>query len=59
MTQPDILQTILKDSNYHLDLFNESEIPDLRQKMEGSEKPGIYCDVRRKAVQLKPEAVIR
>lgn len=26
MTQPDIIQTILKDSNYHLDLFDESEI---------------------------------
>ena len=59
MAQPDILQTILKDSNYHLDLFNESEIQDLRQKVEGSEKPGIYCDVRRKAVQLKPEEVVR
>jgi len=59
MAQSDILQTILKDSNYHLDLFNESEVQDLRQKVEGSEKPGIYCDVRRKAVQLKPEEVVR
>ena len=59
MPQPDILQTILKDSNYHLDLFNESEIQNLRQKVQGSEKPMIYCDVRRKAVQLKPEEVVR
>ena len=60
MTQPDIIQTILKDSNYHLDLFNESEIQDLRQKVEGNhEKPIIYCDVRRKAIQLKPEEVVR
>ena len=59
MPQPDILQTILKDSNYHLDLFNESEIQDLRQKVEGNEKPMVYCDVRRKAVQLKPEEVVR
>ena len=60
MTQPDIIQTILKDSNYHLDLFNESEIQGLRQKVEGNhEKPIIYCDVRRKAVQLKPEEVVR
>ena len=59
MTQPDIIQTILKDSNYHLDLFNESEIQDLRQKMEGSEKPFIYCPIRRKPVQLKPEEVVR
>ena len=59
MTQPDIIQTILKDSNYHLDLFNESEIQDLRQKVEGSEKPFIYCPIRRKPVQLKPEELIR
>ena len=26
MTQPDIIQTILKDSNYRLDLFDEDEI---------------------------------
>ncbi|MDE0089086.1 MAG: hypothetical protein OXU23_25435 [Candidatus Poribacteria bacterium] len=45
MQQPDILQTILKDSNYRLDLFNDSEIQDLRQKVEGNEKHGIYCDV--------------
>ena len=59
MTQPDIIQTILKDSNYHLDLFDESEIQDLRQKIEGKEKPFIYCPIRGKAVQLKPEELIR
>ncbi len=59
MTQPDIIQTILKDSNYHLDLFNTSEINDLRQKIEGNEKPFIYCPIRRKAIQLKPEELIR
>ena len=59
MQQPDIIKTILKDSNYHLDLFNETEVQDLRQKVEGNEKPVIYCDVRRKAVQLKPEEVVR
>ena len=59
MTQPDIIQTILKDSNYHLDLFKETEVQDLRQKVEGNDKPVIYCDVRRKAVQLKPEEVVR
>lgn len=42
MTQPDILQTILKDSNYHLDLFKETEVQDLRQKVEGNDKPMIY-----------------
>ena len=60
MSQPDIIQKILKDSNYHLDLFNKSEIQDLRQKVEGNEeKPFIYCAVRGKAVQLKPEEVVR
>ena len=59
MTQPDILQTILKDSNYHLDLFDESEMQDLRQKIEGKAKPFIYCPIRGKAIQLKPEELIR
>ncbi|MHA1355492.1 MAG: hypothetical protein ACTSR1_10000 [Candidatus Heimdallarchaeota archaeon] len=30
MTQPDIIQEILKDSNYHLSLFTEDEINALR-----------------------------
>ena len=81
MTQPDIFQTILKDSNYHLDLFDESEMQDLRQKIEGPEKPfmlfdesemqdlrqkiegkaelSIRCPIRGKAIQLKPEELIR
>ena len=59
MNQSDIIQTILKDSNYHLDLFNTSEIQDLRQKIEGTETPFIYCPIRRKAIQLKPEEFIR
>ena len=33
MTQSDIIQTILKDSNYRLDLFNKSEVQDLQQKV--------------------------
>ena len=59
MNQSDIIQTILKDSNYHLDLFNTSEIQDLCQKIEGTETPFIYCPIRRKAIQLKPEEFIR
>ncbi len=59
MTQPDIIQTILKESNYHLELFTKAEIQELRQKVEGNEKPFIYCSIRRKAVQLKPEEVVR
>ena len=64
MTQPDIIQTILKDSNYHLDLFDESEIQTLRdeiliQTVRGKETPFIGCRIRRTAIQLKPEELIR
>ncbi len=64
MTQSDIIQTILKDSNYHLDLFDESEIQALReeiliQTVRGKETPFIRCPIRRKAIQLKPEELIR
>ncbi len=64
MTQPDIIQTILKDSNYHLDLFNEPEIQALRkeiliQTVKGKETAFIRCPIRRKAIQLKPEELIR
>ena len=34
MFQSDIVQSILKDSNYRLDVFSESEVRDLHQKME-------------------------
>ena len=64
MTQPDIIQSILKDSNYHLDLFEESEIQALReeiiiQTVRGKETPFIRCPIRRKPIQLKPEELIR
>ena len=64
MTQPDIIQTILKDSNYHLDLFTNTEIQALQteiltQTIKGKETPFIRCPIRRKAIQLKPEELIR
>ena len=64
MTQPDIIQTILKDSNYHLDLFDESEIQALReevliQTVKGKETPFMRCPIRKKPIQLKPEEVVR
>ena len=64
MTQPDIIQTILKDSNYHLDLFTNTEVQALRkeiltQTIKGKETPFIHCPIRRKAIQLKPEELIR
>ena len=64
MTQPDSIQTILKDSNYHLDLFTDSEIQELREKIfikpvRGKESPHIKCIMRNTDVQLKPEEVVR
>ena len=46
MIQPDIIQTILKDSNYYLDLFNTSEIQGLRPRIEGKKTPIAYCPIR-------------
>ncbi len=64
MTQPDVIQTILKDSNYHLSLFREDEIEDLRggiivKTTKGKEAPFVRCIVRDKEVQLKPEEIVR
>ena len=64
MQQPDIFQKILKDSNYHLDLFKDNEVEDVRKKIfikteRGKETPHIKCVVLDKDVQLKPEELIR
>ncbi len=64
MTQPDIIQTILKDSSYHLSLFREDEIEDLCDGIivkttKGREAPFVRCIVRGKEVQLKPEEIVR
>ena len=64
MNQPDIIQTILKDSNYHLDLFTDPEVRSLRQKIfiktvRGKETPHIKCIIRNNEIQLKPEELIR
>ena len=64
MTQTDILQSILKDSNYNLSLFSAEEIEALRKKVftkeaRGKETAFISCVVRDKDIQLKPEEVVR
>ena len=64
MTQTDNIQTILKDSNYHLALFSEDEIESLRNKVfpktiRGKEAPFVKCIVRDKDIQLKPEEIVR
>ena len=64
MKPPDIIQTVLKDSNYHLSLFQEDEIEDLRggifiKTTKGKKTPCVRCIVRNKEVQLKPEEIVR
>ena len=64
MANTDILQTILKDSNYNLSLFSDNETEALRKKAftketRGKETPFIKCVVRDKDIQLKPEEVVR
>ena len=64
MTQSDIIQIILRDSNYYLSLFKEDEIESLREKifietMKGKTKPFVNCVVRDKDIQLKSEEVVR
>lgn len=64
MTQSDIIQTILKDSNYDLALFSVGEIESLRKVVftkttRGKETPFIKCIVRDKDIQLKPEEIVR
>ena len=64
MTQQNIIQTILNDSNYRLALFSTDEIAALQRKIflkntRGKEVPYITCIVREKDVQLKPEEIVR
>ncbi len=64
MTQQNIIQTILKDSNYNLALFSADEIAALQRKaflknIRGKEVPYITCIVRDKDIQLKPEEIVR
>jgi len=64
MTQPDIIQTILKDSNYHLSLFSADEIECLRKQVftkmtREKPTPFVKCIVRKKDIQLKPEEIVR
>ncbi len=60
----DIIQTILKDSNYQLAIFSKMEIESLRsrttvRKSRERETAFVKCIVRDKEVQLKPEEIVR
>jgi type I restriction enzyme M protein len=64
MTQEDIVQTILKDSNYHLSIFKKEEIEALTSKIfkktvRGKESAFVKCIVRDKDIELKPEEIVR
>jgi len=64
MTQDDMIQTILKDSNYHLSLFSDDEINALRGRItlketRGKQTPFVNCIIREKEIQLKPEEIVR
>ena len=64
MAEVDIIQTILKDSNYHLSLFSTEEIEALRKEIffketRGKEVPFVKCILRGKDIQIKPEEVVR
>jgi type I restriction enzyme M protein len=64
MIQTDILQSILKDSNYNLSLFTSEEVEALRKKalikeVKGKQTFFVNCVVRDKEIQLKPEEVVR
>ena len=63
MTQSNIIQTILKDSKYHLTLFEKNEIEALQGRIsvkttKGKEALFVKCIVRNKKVQLKPEEIV-
>jgi len=64
MAKTDLLQAILKDSNYHLSLFRKKEIDDLRgkvfsKKVRGKETAFVTCCIREKDIHLKPEEIVR
>ena len=54
------LASILKDSNYSISLFTESEIKDLESQITSKDgKAYINCIIRNKDILLKPEEIIR
>lgn len=64
MVQLDVLQTIIKDSNYNLSLFSIEEVDKFRakvfsKKIRGKETAFVNCVIRDKDIQLKPEEIVR
>ena len=60
MQQTDIFQNILRDTNYRLDLFDETEKQNLRQRVIVNDQDiKVNCPIRQREIQLKPEELIR
>lgn len=64
LSQQDVIQSILRDSNYNLSLFSEHEISALRERVQikhirGKQTHFVKCIIRDKDVQLKPEEIVR
>ena len=64
MAPPDIIQLVLKDSRYDLALFTKDEVDALRGKVfikpaRSKETAFVTCIVRNKAIQLRPEEIVR
>ena len=62
--QKDILENILKDSNYSLSLFTHEEIKELENKIitkksKVENKYYLNCIIRDKEILLKPEEIVR
>ncbi len=55
-----ILDTILKDTQYNLSIFSKNYIANLEKKIVTKQKKNfIQCLIRDKEIQLKPEEVVR
>ena len=64
MNKTNLIQNILKDSDYHLSLFEKENIDKLKKKItfkitKKNQTPYVRCIVRDKDIQLKPEEIVR
>ncbi len=62
--QTSVIQTVLKDSEYHLSLFKKESIKALEKKVFKKtikQKPAVFmrCIIRDKDIQLNPEEIVR
>src|SRR5437762_2754313 len=58
------IQQILKNTNYHLDLFTDVEIGELEQAITTRQANGkatfyVRCMIRDREIKLKPEEIVR